>query len=247
MEILWVLFGLIILLAFTLEAITGFGSIVVALSLGLLFLPIDMILPILVALNIPMTSTLAFKNRHNIDLPLLFKTILPGMLLGTLTGYFAKPYLDEEFLKQALGVLIIWFSGRELYRLYHQFDDRAKPAWLTRFITYFAGITHGLFASGGPLLVYAVAGTKIDKARFRATMVTVWFSMNCLLFTAFLLDGRMQPLLINVVWYLPLLVVAVKLGNYLHDRLNENHFRIGVYTLLFVTGVILIASRYLTQ
>ena len=67
MELLWILFGCIILLAYTLEAVTGFGSIVIALSLGVLFLPFDKILPILVALNICMTSMLAFKitaNRH---------------------------------------------------------------------------------------------------------------------------------------------------------------------------------------
>ena len=52
MELLWILFGCIILLAYTLEAVTGFGSIVIALSLGVLFLPFDKILPILVALNI---------------------------------------------------------------------------------------------------------------------------------------------------------------------------------------------------
>lgn len=246
MDLLWVAFGLIILLAYTLEAVTGFGSIVIALSLGVLFLPFDKILPILVALNICMTSVLAFKNRKNIDKLLLSKIILPGMLLGTLLGYFAKPFLDEVLLKQVFGVLIVWFSARELWRMYHQHIDVERPLWLTRVITLGAGITHGLFASGGPLLVYAVAGTQIDKTRFRATMVFVWFILNAFLFMAFLLDGRMQPVLLNVLFYLPLLVVAIKLGNFLHDKVKETHFRVAIYSLLLMTGVILIISRYLT-
>lgn len=245
MELLWVVFGAIILLAYTLEAVTGFGSIVIALSLGVLFLPFDQILPILVALNICMTSVLAFKNRKSIHKQLLLTVILPGMLLGTLVGYVSKPYFDDVLLKQAFGVLIVWFAGRELWRMYHKHADRQRPLWLTRIITLGAGITHGLFASGGPLLVYAVAGTQIDKARFRATMVFVWFTLNTLLTVAFLIDGRMQPVLINVLFYIPLLVVAVKLGNYLHHKVKEEHFRVAIYSLLLMTGVILMVSRYL--
>ncbi|WP_396588527.1 sulfite exporter TauE/SafE family protein [Bermanella sp. R86510] len=245
MELLWLLFGLIILLAYTLEAVTGFGSIVIALSLGVLFLPFDKLLPILVCLNICMTSVLAFKNRRNIDKSLLIKVIMPGMLFGTLTGYFIAPYLNDVFMKQAFGILIVWFSARELWRLYHRHQDKIRPLWKTRVITYGAGITHGLFASGGPLLVYAVAGTQINKARFRATMVFVWFSMNALLTFAFIVDGSLQPVLINVLFYIPVLFIAVMLGNYLHERVDERHFKIGVYCLLLLTGIVLIISRYL--
>lgn len=245
MEFAWLALGCFILLAYTLEAITGFGSIVIALSLGMLVLPIDMILPILVALNIPMSATIAFKNRQSINTDLLFKIILPGMLLGTLTGYFIKPMINEELLKMLFGLLIIWFAARELWRLHHAQTDQARPTIITRIITYIAGITHGLFASGGPLLVYAIAGTKIDKTAFRATMVVVWLSMNTLLFIAFLLDGRLQPLFGNIAMYLPLLFIAVKLGNYLHHRLDESHFRMGIYYLLLVTGFILVMSKYI--
>jgi len=203
------------------------------------------VLPILVALNIPMSGTIAFKNRHSIEFNLLLKIILPGMLLGTLSGYFIKPYINEGMLKQAFGVLVVWFATRELWRMHNSHEDLPRPVWITRIITFFAGITHGLFASGGPLLVYAVAGTKIDKAAFRATMIVVWFSMNIVLASAFLLDGRLQPLLGSVAMYLPLLLVAVKLGNYLHEKINEKHFRLGIYGLLLVTGLILIVGRYI--
>lgn len=247
MEFLWVLFGAIVLLAYTLEAVTGFGSIVIALSLGVLFLPFDEILPILVCLNICMTSVLAFKNRKSIHMQLLLTVILPGMFLGTVAGYLSKSHLDEVLLKQAFGLLIIWFAGRELWRMYHKNDDKQRQLWLTRMITLGAGITHGLFASGGPLLVYAVAGTKIDKAQFRATMVFVWFTLNAFLTVAFLLDGRLVPVLSNVLMYIPLLYIAVKLGNFLHHKVKEEHFRVAIYSLLLLTGVILVISRYLLK
>lgn len=246
MEWLWVLFGLVILLSCTIEAITGFGSLVISLAIGVLFLPLDQIMPIAAALNICMTSVIAFKNRQSIDKKLLLNVILPGMLLGTVVGFASKDGIDDVLLKQLFGVLIIWFSVRELWRMTHQHTDKPRPIWLTRVLTFFAGITHGLFASGGPLLVYAVAGTKIDKARFRATMAFVWFSLNSFLTVVFLIDGQLQPLISKVLWYLPLMVIAIVLGNYLHHKVNETTFRKAVYGLLFVTGCILLISRYLS-
>ena len=83
----WLLLGLFIFLAFTTEAATGFGSIVIALSLGALVLPITEILPVLVPLNIVMSSTLSWRHRHAIHWPTLWQLILPLMVIGTLAGY----------------------------------------------------------------------------------------------------------------------------------------------------------------
>ena len=57
----WLWLGLFILFAYTLEAITGFGSTLVALSLGALLLPIHDLLPVLVPLNILMSGVLAWR------------------------------------------------------------------------------------------------------------------------------------------------------------------------------------------
>ncbi|MDF1635961.1 sulfite exporter TauE/SafE family protein [Alcanivorax jadensis] len=107
----WLLLGLFIFLAFTTEAATGFGSIVIALSLGALVLPIAEILPVLVPLNIVMSSTLSWRHRRAIHWPTLWKLILPLMVVGTLAGYGLRPWLGDQLLKNAFGVLVLWFSG----------------------------------------------------------------------------------------------------------------------------------------
>ena len=94
------------------------------------------------------------------------------------------------------------------------------------------------------LLVLALAGTQLDKARLRATLVTVWFSLNSLLTVAFLLDGRLLPALPQVLSYAPLLLIGVWLGKRLHRRFNEQHFRIAIYLLLLVTGGLLLVAGH---
>ncbi|QKK04082.1 MAG: sulfite exporter TauE/SafE family protein [Pseudomonadota bacterium] len=119
-------------------------------------------------------------------------------------------------------------------------DGRRHPAWLSRALTFAAGITHGLFASGGPLLVYALAGTRLDKGGLRATLVTVWFSLNAGLTVAFLVDGTLVPALPKVAAYLPVLGTGYLLGEFLHHRLDERRFRQLVYVMLIATGAALV-------
>ncbi|MGE8499495.1 MAG: sulfite exporter TauE/SafE family protein [Pseudomonas sp.] len=241
MEAAWALLGIIILLAYTLEAITGFGSVVIALALGALLLPIDHLLPILVPLNICMSGYLTWRYRRLIDRPLLLRMILPGMLLGTLAGYALLPWLDAAALKRGFGVLILWFAARELWRLYHRAPAPGRtPGWVMRLATGAAGICHGLFASGGPLLVYALAGSDLDKARLRATLISVWFTLNSVLTLAFLLDGRLLPALPQIGAYAPLLLLGVGLGERLHRHLNERQFRVIIYLVLLIAGVLLL-------
>jgi uncharacterized membrane protein YfcA len=240
MEWLWLL-AIFVLFAYTVEAVTGFGSLVIALSLGALLLPVPALLPVLVPLNILMTGWLSWRLRRHIDFRLLLTRILPLMGLGTMFGYLLLPALNEQWLKPLFGVLIVWFAGRELWRLHHNQPVR-HPFWITPPLIFSAGLTHGLFASGGPLLVYALAGTALDKARFRATLISVWFVLNSALTIAFLLDGRLSPALPAIVSLAALIPVGVVLGGYLHHHVDESVFRKLVYSLLMVTGGLLIWS-----
>lgn len=235
----WLLLGVFILFAYAVEAMIGFGSIVISLSLGALLLPIPDLLPVLVPLNIVMTGYLAFKYRRHIDRPTLLRVVLPLMALGTLAGYGLRPWLDETLLKHLFGLLIVWFAIRALRQSFRAYRVPTRARWWTRVWTLMAGITHGLFAAGGPLLVYALAGVNLDKARFRATLVVVWFCLNSALTFAFALDGSLVPALAHLALYLPLLALGVFAGERLHHRIDERRFKRAVYTVLLVAGTAL--------
>lgn len=235
----WIWLGVCIFLAFTIEAITGFGSIVIALSMGALLLPIPEIVPVLVPLNVCLSGYLTFRHRRHIHWPLLLKMVLPLMLAGTLAGYFMMPWLGAALLKVLFGLLVFCFSARELWRLMAGNPARPHSVTMSRVLTFCAGITHGLFASGGPLLVYALAGIQLDKGRTRATLLSVWFSLNASLSLLFLVDGRLAAGLPAILYYLPLVALGVLVGEFLHHRLDDRRFRQAVFAVLLVTGVLL--------
>ncbi|MDI9243736.1 sulfite exporter TauE/SafE family protein [Marinobacter sp. CHS3-4] len=241
----WLWLGFAILLAFTIETITGFGSIVIALALGALMLPIPQLLPVLVPLSVIMSGYLTWQNRHHIDWHRLSRLILPLMLTGTITGYLLMPWLGDSGLEILLGCLIVWFAAKELRRMFGGHDARPHGIKTSRGIIFIAGVTQGLFASGGPLLVYALAGIRLDKSRIRATLVTVWLTLNVTLTVLFLLDGRLIANADKIAWYLPMLVIGVMVGDFLHHRLDEELFRRAVYGVLLVTGILLVLRAIL--
>lgn len=235
----WWWLALFVFVAYTIETITGFGSIVIALSLGALLLPIDVMLPVLVPLNICMTGYLVSRHRRHIHWPTLLRLILPLMVVGTLAGYGLKPWLGEQLLRMLFGVLVAWFAGRELWRAWHGTALRRHGRLWTGGWMFMAGITHGLYASGGPLLVYALTGVALPKAQFRATLLTVWLALNGMLTLVFALDGSLQPALPRLVYFLPVLLAGVVIGEWLHHRVNEARFRQAVFVVLFATGLVL--------
>lgn len=239
--LLWL--GFCIFLAWTIEAMSGFGSIVIALSLGALLLPMEFMLPVLVSLNVLSSSWMVWQHRQRIDFRLLLRSVLPAMLLGTGMGLLLQGMAPDRLLKTAFAVLVLGFALRELWLLKRSAMRGSHPPVQTQLFVVAAGITHGLFASGGPLLVHALAGRQMDKAAFRATMIAVWLVLNLALCVTFTLQGKVQPQLGLIAAFVPVIVFSVWLGSRLHHRLDETKFRVMVYWLLVLVGVALLLSQ----
>ncbi len=241
----WIWLGVFIWLGYTVEAVAGFGGTVIALAMGALVLPIGELLPVLVPLSLVLTAGLSVRHYRSIDWNTLLRGVLPLMGAGMLAGYFLRPRLGSAVLKPLYGVLIVAFAARELWRLRERerasMAPRQRPA-VVRTLMLVAGVTHGLFASGGPPLVYALAGSRLDKAHLRSTLLAVWVALNSVLTMMYLLDGTLLPALPRVLTYLPLLVAGVLLGEWLHRHIDEHRFRQVVFALLIVTGGVLTLS-----
>lgn len=238
----FILLGVFIGIAFTSESVTGFGSIVIAIALGSLLFPIPQLLPILVPLSVVMSSALLLRFHRDIHWPLLLKRIFPLMVVGMLSGIALLQVLTSEALKAVFACLVLWFALREWYKLKRGIVTSIKPRWWQPLWTLLAGITHGLFASGGPLLVYALSTFAVAKANFRATLVCVWFGLNTSYTLIMWQQGLIQPVLPVVASYLPVLALSFWLGHFIHERVNENQFRQLVYALLTLSALAMLVS-----
>jgi uncharacterized membrane protein YfcA len=237
----WVLLGLAIFTAWTIDAAIGFGSLVIALAIGALLFPLDVITPILVPLNIILSGYLTVRYRNHIHWTLLGKVIFIPMMIGTLVGAVSVEYLSADVMRLLFGAIVVWFASRSLWLAYSKHASQHTHApLLTRVLTFFAGVTHGLFASGGPLLVYALTGVKLLKQEFRATLSFVWFLLNTALTIWFVINGKIFNEFATMLWYVPVVIGAIIFGEWLHHRVSEDRFRKVVLILLLVAGVLLL-------
>jgi len=229
--------GVIVALAHTVEAMSGFGSTVISVTLGAQWVPVTQLLAILVPLNVLMSLYFAWNYRAQIDRKLLLQGILPWMGMGVLGGVLALPFLSGPLLKKGLGALVVLFALRQLWGLLRGSPARTLPRWQTAFWLVLSGITHGVYASGGPLLVYALSGTAIDKTALRSTLAMVWLTLNTLLVITYVSRGHITPdTLQSSLWLLPTLPAGIALGEWLHHKVNERQIRIGVFALLVLAG-----------
>ena len=225
-----------VFIAFTIEAMTGFGSIVIALSIGALVMDIPVLVQWLVPLNILMTAPLVWRLRSHIAGSFLLTQVLPFMALGTLVGVLLTGQLPELYSKGLFALLICWFALRSLAQM-----QATEHSSATRGILVFsAGITHGLFASGGPLLVYACAKSGLDKTQFRATLLSVWLTLNGALTIWFVISGTLQQQASHILLLVPIVLVGALLGNFLHHKVSQQQFTRVVFSVLLVVGGLLL-------
>ena len=225
-----------VLFAFTIEAMTGFGSIVLALSIGALVMDIQTLVQWLVPLNILMTGPLVWRLRHHIALRFLLTQVLPWMAVGTVVGVMLTGHIPELYSKGLFALLICWFALRSLAQAEApEHGGGTRTAFIIS-----AGVTHGLFASGGPLLVYACARTGLDKTQFRATLLSVWLTLNGSLTVWFLLSGKLQSHATSILTLIPCVAIGAWLGNTLHHKVSQSAFTRIVFSVLFLVGCLLL-------
>jgi len=233
----------IVFIAYANEALTGFGAAVIAVTLGAHFYPLDKLVPMLVPLNVVVTGYITLRHRPDIDRDLLLKRVLPCMIMGLLIGVVLTPLLQGIALKKLLGVLVVFFAGRELVLLLGNIRSRGGPLSLSKagIIQVMAGMVHAFYATGGPLLVYSLGRMELPKRTFRPTLCAVWASLNSILVAVFAYQGRITPVSIEMTALLfPVLPVGILVGEWLHNRIQEKHFRLLIYGLLLFSGATLV-------
>jgi uncharacterized protein len=86
MDIHFLWLAVIALVSYATQAMAGFGSTILALSLGVHLYPIDVLLPVLVPLDLIVNLYIVTRHHRHIDNSLLFRKILPAMGFGLVLG-----------------------------------------------------------------------------------------------------------------------------------------------------------------
>lgn len=160
--------------------------------------------------------------------------MVAGMAIGI---QICKTVPSEQILLIIYGVIILLIAGKNL--LCHR--QRTLPKVLLLVILLLAGVIHGMFVSGGALLVVYAAQVLKEKEEFRATLAPVWVVLNSILLVSqvrqgVFTEGNIRLILISII---PLFM-ATWLGKKLVKKVSQKVFLNLTYVLLLVSGLSLI-------
>jgi uncharacterized membrane protein YfcA len=232
----------IIIAAHIVETTTGFGATVIALSLGVHLVPLEVLVVALVLVGWVQSAWLVSRGFSHIQWKLLVTRILPLCALGLLLGMWCFHELGSKTLKLLLGAFVVLVSSMELRRLFRKGSgSRVLPVPTGLAFLVCGGFFHGLFASGGPLVVYYATRELDEKKSFRVTLSVLWLLLNSVLIGSYCLSGDLDTrALVLAVSFIPALVCGIVVGEFLHTRVNEIAFKKLVQTVLLFTGIFLL-------
>lgn len=162
--------GAILLFAYLIRGIAGFGSALIAVPLLALRLPLAAIVPLIALLDYLASLTHGLQNRAHIRWQEIVP-LLPFTVLGVGAGLLLVHRGDPALLARALGIFVVTYAVYALLPL----PDLKGPRWLAIPAGFCGGMVGALFGTGGPFYVIYLTLRQPDKIGFRATIATIFF------------------------------------------------------------------------
>ncbi|MCR4627996.1 MAG: sulfite exporter TauE/SafE family protein [Clostridium sp.] len=239
----YLLFFTVILLANIMQGITGFAGTILAMPFSLMLVGYPVAKPVLNVLGLLSGVYVFLEQKKQVQWKEV-RTIVLIMAAGIFLGIYIKGLFAgrEQFLIRALGVFVIVLGLQGLIGRIRGKKNPMRPDHpLLYLILPLAGIVHGIFVSGGPLLISYLTRKLPDKNSFRATISTVWIVLNSIVLIDDIRSGYWNPGLIGTLLIaVPFLLAAMKIGSILYHRMSQQVFMILTYLLLAVSGVTLL-------
>jgi uncharacterized membrane protein YfcA len=227
----------ILMSAYFIRGITGFGSALISVPLLALSQPLQFAVPLVLALDFTASLVLGGTNTKKANWQEI-KILLPFGMLGACIGAYALVALPPTPILLTLGAFTMFFGFRNVFGL-------QPTGQLPRAYAVPAGLAGGaagaLFGAGSPPYIMYLTRRLLDKSAVRATFswliaIDGGFRLALFLFAGLLFDPKLQ-----IAYGLGLLPMAVGLytGNKVHlDMTSEGMLRV-VGTLLVLSGALL--------
>ena len=219
----------------------GFGEALIAVPFFLLFLPVDVAVPLAVMLSIVIALVVVIQDHKKIHFHSA-KWLIFYAILGLPLGILILTYANETIVKTGLGVLIIVYSLYSLYFTKNKALQEDSKFWL--FICGFlSGVFGGAYGLNGPPLVVYGNLRQWSAKHFRATLQAYFLPVSLLSVVGYYAKGLITTE-VNIYFLYSLIttIPAIFLGRYLNHKLKDGTFFKYVYWGLMMISVVLIVS-----
>jgi uncharacterized membrane protein YfcA len=232
--------AVILLAAYFIRGITGFGSGLIAVPLLALFLPLQFVVPLILLLDFTASIIIGGLTLRRVQWGEV-GVLIPFGLVGVAIGTSLLVNLPKTPMLVTLAVFVLVFALRSLMNL-----QGSKPIsrWWAIPASLTGGTVGGLFGTGGPPYIIYLAHRVPHKSDLRATLSVLFFTEGLARIVSFLLAGLLMT---AEVWFayfaaLPVVLAALYAGGHVHVGLSQDRMTRLVGLLLLVSGLSLLTK-----
>jgi len=230
---------IIVFFASFLQASTGYGFSIIGTPFLLMIYPAHEAIQINIILSICLSLFMIQKIKSEYDRELVVKLMI-GSVAGMIGGIFVYLYFDVQWLKLAVGILILLLTIFLVcnFRMRRTNKRDIVVGGLSGLLTTSIGVP------GPPLLLY-FSGASIDQFTLRSTT---------LIFYLFVYSGSLVMQIVfgstsTFIWLhsliaIPSLIVGVFLGQMFIQWVSQQTFRLVTYVILTLSGAYLLVTSF---
>jgi uncharacterized protein len=227
----------ILMSAYFIRGITGFGSGLISVPLLALSQPLQFAVPLVLALDFTASLVLGGTNRTKANWGEI-KILLPFGVIGACVGAYALLTFPTAPVLLTLGAFTMFFGFRNIFGL--QPVGKVSRVWAIP-----AGLVGGgagaLFGTGSPPYIMYLTRRLLDKGEVRATFswliaIDGGFRLGLFLFAGLLLDSKLQ---IAYALGLAPMALGLYIGNKVHLDITSGGMLRVVGALLVLSGAML--------
>lgn len=234
----------ILLTAYFIRGIAGFGSGLISVPLLALFMPLQFVVPVVLLLDFTASIVIGGFNFKRVKWDEI-GVLIPFGIVGVIVGTSLLVKLPPEPMLIALALFVFIFAVRSLLNIHGEKPASrgwAIPASLT------GGTVGALFGTGGPPYVIYLTHRIRDKSDLRATFSALFFTEGLTRIGSFLVAGLLLTASVWIAYFaaLPLVLSALYLGGRVHLGLGPTQMARLIGALLLVSSVSLLFKALYT-
>ena len=239
----WLMLGsygsVIILFAFFIRSLTGFGGALIAVPLLALKLDLRYIVPMETLLEVGLSIILLPTIWRYISWRLV-AILAIGTVVGSVAGTWLLSSLANPWLAKVLGVAVLLY-GLSLWLPRRNVTENDPHVGWGLLAGSAGGILGGLFGTSGPPYVIYLGSSLVNKNAIRGSLIglfTLDYGLRAGLFTA---SGLMtSDVWIGALILTPAMAIGLFLGHKAQIRIDETQFQRILSGILCLSGLLLI-------
>ena len=231
--------ALVVLLAYVVRGIAGFGSGLIAVPLLTMVAPVGTVVPVVVSLDYVGSAGQGVRHLGRVAWAEQL-VLFPFTLIGMATGLLVLRAVSATLLSRVLGGFVIVYAVYQLLPL--------PPLHGSRRFAVVCGIMGGLvgtlFGTGGPFYAIYFNLRGLDKSAFRATFAANFMIDGGVRLIGYALAGLLSWMMLTwIALALPLVALGLYAGGRVHVSLSQRAFVRLVSVILVGAGLALLLRR----